>query len=402
VQGITLLGRAGDAFEASVEAQEAGVTGCWLPLPALEQALLHSPACTDGSVDAVLVPADLLPSLAAAGAIRPLDDLAARAPLPGGSAERTSAFDNSLVFDAGSGAHLWGSAFHCGPQLVLYRRDLYEDPRERERFAAVHHRPLLPPSTWADIDDHADWFTRPEEGLYGTVLAGAPDGHSNVYDLVLRMRLAGGDVLTADGRSNGFEDEAGAAALRSLRRSFDTVIDPAARNWDSVRSGRAFAEGRVALMVNWAGYAALGDERIGAVTVPGVETVNAFWALAITTGSSRPQAAWRFLQQCATAAGDRATTDAGSTGVRRSTWCHPSLLRRNPALRIFEQAYRRSRPLPVHPRLPELTAVLGRLVQSVVHEGADTGTSVERAARAVDRIVGMVESTTGQTPGRTA
>lgn len=386
--GITLLGRSGDSFEASVSAQ--GVERLrtrWLPLPALEDELTRSPACHDGSVDVVLVPADMLPGLASSGSIRPLDDLARRAPLPGGTTDRSSVLDASLIFRAGHGPQRWGSAFHCGPQLVLRRRDLYEDPREQERFAAAHGRPLLPPASWADIDEQAAWFTRPEQGLHGTVLAGAPDGHSNVYDLVLQLRRAGGDVLAPDGRSNGFEDGPAAAALAWLRRTFDTAVDPAAREWDSVRSGRAFAEGRVALMVNWAGYAGLGDERIGASVVPAVETVAAFWALAITSGSRSPDLAWRFLQRCASAAGDRASTAAGSTGVRRSTWSHPAMLERNPALALFEQAYRRARPLPVHPRLTVMTAVLGELVQRVVHEGADAASSIARAARAVDAIV---------------
>jgi multiple sugar transport system substrate-binding protein len=48
-----------------------------------------------------------------------------------------------------------------------YRKDLFEDPQNMADFEAKYGRPLQPPETWAELRDIAEFFTRPDEGLYG-------------------------------------------------------------------------------------------------------------------------------------------------------------------------------------------------------------------------------------------
>src|SRR3546814_13952114 len=105
------------------------------------------------------------------------------------------------------------------------------------------------------------------------------------------------------------------------RRSSDLMLAadikamaPGARDLDSVKSGLLFAEGKVALMANWFGFAAYADTSPescvkGLVDVaplpagPGGRSVslNVFWVLTIGSGSPRKQLAWDFLPPCATA-----------------------------------------------------------------------------------------------------
>src|SRR5215207_5873797 len=51
-----------------------------------------------------------------------------------------------------------------------YRRDLFEDPDEMAAFEAEYGYPLAVPETWQQLMDIAKFFTRPDDGLYGTAI----------------------------------------------------------------------------------------------------------------------------------------------------------------------------------------------------------------------------------------
>ena len=52
----------------------------------------------------------------------------------------------------------------------VYRKDLFEDPDEMAAFEAEYGYPLAPPETMAQLMDIAKFFTRPDEGLYGSAI----------------------------------------------------------------------------------------------------------------------------------------------------------------------------------------------------------------------------------------
>ncbi|MBI5790213.1 MAG: extracellular solute-binding protein [Rhodocyclales bacterium] len=57
-----------------------------------------------------------------------------------------------------------------GDVLILYlRRDLLESPAERAAFRKAYGRDLAIPATWQEYDQLAEFFHRPQKGLYGTV-----------------------------------------------------------------------------------------------------------------------------------------------------------------------------------------------------------------------------------------
>ncbi len=46
-----------------------------------------------------------------------------------------------------------------------YRKDLFEDADNMAAFEATYGRPLAVPTTWDELRDIAEFFTRPDEGL---------------------------------------------------------------------------------------------------------------------------------------------------------------------------------------------------------------------------------------------
>src|SRR3546814_6361872 len=54
---------------------------------------------------------------------------------------------------------------------LSYRVDLFEDPEEQKAFRDKYGYDLAPPVTWDQYYDIAEFFTRPEEKLWGTAEA---------------------------------------------------------------------------------------------------------------------------------------------------------------------------------------------------------------------------------------
>lgn len=393
---LRLIGRDFAGFRNATCAQakkwtSGSVSTAWCELAELEQLTLHTSACTDGSIDLVLVPADWLPALAARDAIIPVGGGANWMDWPAGW---SASFVDGVTFDG----EVWGLPYHDGPQLLFWRTDLYSDEAEVAGYSEAFGRDLKPPATWQEFDTQARWFTRTEDHRYGTVLAGAPDGHNNVYDFVVQLWARKGRLLDDRGRA-AFADPAGVAAAEWLRETAANVVSPAARTMDSVASGEEFASGRVALMVNWAGFAAMATAEdapargnfscaLAPFSAHGepTPTVNAFWAIAVAAGSRHKKRTADFLRHLATAEMDLLTTLNGACGTRLSSWRDTEALARYPEQALFERAHRNSRPLPRVARLPDIVGILNAALERIVHCAQPAPATLADAARAVDAL----------------
>jgi len=376
---LRLLGRDFDGFRRAVAAHSAAwsagtLDATWLGLPELESAVLGS---EPADADLLVVPADWLPALAASGRIQTLTSHVARTPPEGWFAAWSPSFHDGITW----ADDVYGLPFHDGPQLLFTRPSLL----------AAHG--LQPPTTWAELLAVAAAVHDPA-GIAGTVLAGAPDGHNNVYDLVLHLRRFGGDLVDAEGRIT-LDTTPMRDALTFLREVATTLVTPEAARMDSNDSGFAFAAGDVGVAVNWAGYAALAAagavaDDFACAVAPAQDdgsptvTVNAFWVTCVSASCADPDIAWDYVRHAASAVMDLETTRAGASGARRSTWADPELLVAHPEHALFEQAHDHSRPLPRVPELPALVGVLNELVDAVVWRGEPLEPALTAASAALD------------------
>jgi multiple sugar transport system substrate-binding protein len=189
-------------------------------------------------------------------------------------------------------------------------------------------------------------------------------------------------------------------ALAFLRGVATTLVPADAHDLDSNGSGLAFAEGRVGVAVNWAGYAALAAAGVVADDFAcGVApthddgtpttTVNAFWVSCVTSGCADPDRAWDYLRHAASAPMDLETTRAGASGARRTTWADAAVLAAAPEHALFEAAHAHSRPLPRIPELPRVVDVLSELVDAVVWRGESVDDAIAAAAGGITAIMGV-------------
>ena len=380
---LLVLGRTFDAFSRALSCQLRMIAGerATFELPEileLEERVVGGDEALSGRADLLLLITDWLPALIESGKILPLDDFFAGA-APEGWPDAWHPAVREL--QRGPDGRTYGIPYHVGPQMLLYRADLYEDEAERKGFEDRFGYPLAPPDTWAQFRDQARWFTRPADGRYGTILAGYPDEHNTVYDFLTHLWSRGGELTGDDGRLtlDTAPARAAVAFLWDLWHT-DRVVDPAAAAWDSVASGTRFAAGDAALMVNWSGFAANsappdspthGLVRCAPVPrsdEPGGRRValNSYWVLAVAAGSARPREAYALLRALTTPEMDRITAASGAVATRRDSWADPAVAASAPYYQQFEQAHNGTRALPRDPRWPQISRVLNDMAGQVV------------------------------------
>lgn len=364
-----------------------------LDLHALHGELFEKKGLRSGTWDIGYVSTDWLAEAVDEGALEELTPYLQRKPVP----DWPQGWARSLVEPLYFGDRLYTLPWHDGPECVMYRRDLFEDSQEQKAFRHRYGYDLAPPTTWQQFTDIARFFTRPAQGLYGTVFAAFPDGHNTLYDFAMQLWSRGGDL------NDPLDAPEAVAALDFYR---DTIRDaalcyPEAEKLDSTRSGDVFLSGAVAMMVNWFGFAARCDRPVsplrGKVAIapipvdPGRPAVSlsVFWTLGIGSGSKHKQAAYDFLHFVTGPALDKKMVRHGTVGVRLSTWRDAEVREHAPVYGKIEEISLGARRLPRSRALPAFAAILNDVATAALTTG-ESSAEILRAAqrrRIAEKIV---------------
>jgi multiple sugar transport system substrate-binding protein len=364
-----------------------------LDLHSLYESLFVNRGLRLGHWDAALVSTDWLAEAAESGVLMDLAPHLDTAPPEG----YPQAWSDSLLRLQRFDGRILGLPYHDGPECLIYRRDLFEDPAERDGFAQQYGGPLDIPQTWEQFRRVAQFFTRPEKSLYGTAFAAFPDGHNTVYDFCLQLWTRGGEVFDDSGRLR-LDTPQAREALDYYRVMLKDsgAVHPGSRTFDSVKSGFAFAAGEVAMMVNWFGFASM-SETIAESKVKGLVAVapipsskgpraslNAYWVLAIPAGSRHCEIAWRFLRHCASPEMDKLLTLEGGIGCRKSTWSDVEVNARIHFYHCLEELHEEARELPRRRDWSKLAARIDEMIQNAIDSEEPTAKILQRAQRLTD------------------
>jgi multiple sugar transport system substrate-binding protein len=408
VTELNIIYRSFDAFEQALTQQaehfRAGHPGVEIRIhdegpEALYERMIAQGEAGSEAWDIFLILTDWLPELMKReGLVRLNDYLQSDPPedWPDGWSE------SMKVLQRDREGNIFGMAYHDGPEMFHYRTDLFEDEAERKAFDEQYGYELRPPETWSQFLDMARFFTRPEEGLWGAVVAGLPDGHNNVYDFLIHLWSRGG-VLLDDQMRPGFDSPEGLDALRFYTEllTVHKVTPPEALEWDSVLSGVNYAAGKGAMMWNWSGFAAtaqlppskiIGKNRC--TTIPrgdgpkGREmSLNIYWVLGIPAGSRQPGLAWQFIKETASRAMDKVTSQSGGTGCRLSTWRDPEIQGQFQYYEAIEDVHRNVESPPAIPEYPAINEVLSRMTAATSRSKKTVEQALEDAAEECAQIL---------------
>lgn len=367
-------------------------------LPRLHRLMVDGDGCGSGDWDLFLCTTDWLPSLMSTESLLPLDDFLREAPpdgWPGG-------WDRAVLdFQVDDRGRVFGLPYHDGPEMFMYRADLFEDPEERRNFEEAYGYPLGPPETWSRFLDVARFFTRPDRGLYGCVLAAMPDGHNSVFDFVIHLRSRGGALL--DGRRAAFHGPEGREALQFLTDLIhvEAVTQPNPRDYESVRSGEYYAGGGAAMMWNWCGFGVVADmppSRVIGKTkfgpIPRGDgplglhmSLSSYWTLTIPSGCRDPEAAWDFMRSTAGVEMDRVTSVEGGIGCRLSTWRDEEIQEKFRCYQHIEETHENSEMLPSIPETTGIVAILNESIDEAHTRKKGVAEALEEAASRVNDLL---------------
>jgi multiple sugar transport system substrate-binding protein len=205
----------------------------------------------------------------------------------------------------------YGFPFTALNMFMWYRSDLLSDPKEKEGFKAKYGYDLAPAKTWDQYRDIAEWFTRPDQGLYGTALQGKR--HEALwYEWLNFLYSFGGDMLeVTSGSACGpvIVNSPQAVKATEYYKSLKAFSPPDTLNyfWDDVMA--LMQQGKVVELIMWndATYAVAVDENASTVVgkmgfdmVPEGEGGKIGqvegWTYLIPATSKNQEAAFLFIQ----------------------------------------------------------------------------------------------------------
>lgn len=373
-------------FEASIQAQwssfeQTARSGLQLEivpmdLSHLECALFASGGMLSGDWDVAFVATDWIPSMQSADCAVDLQPFLESDPPP----DFPEGWCNSLLHLQRIDGRVLGVPYHDGPECLIYRRDLFEDPERQRNFRQAHGRELEPPRTWKEFHEVAHFLNDPTCNLYGTAFAAYPDGHNAVYDFLLQVWTRGGDVFSSGGelRLSSPQAEAGLSFYRAIVTD-RSASHPDCNSLDSVAAGARFAAGEIAMMVNWFGFAAYSHTSLessvrGLVDIAGIPagvggksvSLNVYWILSLAAGSPHRELAWRFLRHTQTPAMDKITTTSGGIGCRRSTWNDPEVISQIPFYSQMESLHANAHEIPQRRDWPRIASIIDTLITQAI------------------------------------
>jgi multiple sugar transport system substrate-binding protein len=213
-------------------------------------------------------------------------------------------------------------------RLLHYRRDLFEDPRERDAFARVTGRELRVPETWTELAEVASFFTRP--GLHGFLFPGRDSGlFGTFYELLVG---AGGELFDA-ALHPAFESDAGtwAAAFLADLHQIRRVTPRELPTWHYDEISAAFRAGGAAMVCDWPGSYHLYQDpatcqvsaHVGLAALPaGPAGIRAAYAgchsFAIAANARNPEGAASLLRHLTSTKSQMEEARRGAIPCRRS------------------------------------------------------------------------------------
>ena len=141
-----------------------------------------------------------------------------------------------------------GITFDGDIHLLTYRKDLFNDPKEQAAYKEKYGKELQPPQDYEEYNDIAEFFTRPEQNLYGTSSWYKRDVLGWVW-WYNRLLTKGGELFTDDGKAR-INDEIGVWALENYVESYKySPPGSLAFGYDETR--KVFFDGMVAMEEHW-------------------------------------------------------------------------------------------------------------------------------------------------------
>lgn len=293
-----------------------------------------------------------------------------------------------------------GFPFHDGPECFIYRKDLFDNEKEKASYQEQFGKALEVPKTWEDFHQVAQFFNRPADNLYGSIFACYPDGHNAVFDFCLQLWTRGGGLVDKDGFIQ-INTQAAVDGLNFYRTIVNdkTAVHPKSSEFESVAAGIAFSQGEAAMMINWFGFAAMcevdGNSKVkGKIDVDllpsgtgqNSASLNVYWLYTIAKGSKNKTIAYDFLRFALAEEQDKQLTLEGGIGCRISTWKDSEINEIIPYYHKLEQLHEVARTLPQKQNWAAMAAIIDKMVLQAINSDTTSEELIQLAQNQINEI----------------
>lgn len=274
------------------------------------------------------------------------------------------------------GGGYYGLPFTYAPQMLFYRRDLFENPALCKQYFSLYNEELRPPKSWSAFNRIAAFFDRQNRAaspvLYGTVI---PTAYKECLlpEVYMRMRAYGGEVYNSRFQVH-FNTPQTVKALGSLA-ALAASCPGAAQNITDRDAARIFLEGSTAMQITYPSFvsdtAALsgaGGGVLGFAHIPGKCPVLGGWSLGILQNAKQKDAAFDFITwACGAEMANYSAILAGQSAISAS-FENNELISLYPWLPLYRDMYAYAEPI-LPPHKPGRAIIPQEAVDSLVSGG---------------------------------
>ncbi|MEM2180987.1 MAG: extracellular solute-binding protein [Nitrososphaeria archaeon] len=253
-----------------------------------------------------------------------------------------------------------GYPLNTHTMIIEYRKDLLEDPTNKEEFKKKYGYELAPPTTWDQFRDIAEFFTGAHGCEYGVALMTKIQSANVFFNFFAPLRRSSegikrfgkvnplyGDWFTEDGKP-ALNNEYGLKALNYFIELLKFA--PAPLESDYPEADAYFMKGKCALNIIWptefypdalADPTSVVKDKTACAVMPGWDNIYGYGtiggqSLAINKDSKNKEAAFLFIQWMTSKEQDKINfLKAGCEPARKSTYKDPELLSKYPWLSVW-------------------------------------------------------------------
>jgi multiple sugar transport system substrate-binding protein len=285
----------------------------------------------------------------------------------------------------------WGEGQWAYPlagyaNILNYRKDLFD-----AAGASV-------PTSLAELQDVANALTKPDGSAYGIGLMGAK-GPAVAQDFMAYMQQFGSSLLDADGKP-AINTEANVKALEGFKALFKSA-PPDATGWWWGERNTAFANGTIAMMLNWS--TAIKNHKNPELNkfADNIETTFSplgseagkygfgGWGIGINADSKNQEAAWMFIKWLSCADTQKAWIDNNGSPIRRSTLEDPDMVAKYPWFPVLLESFVKGdgEYRPREPWYSKMEDVIGTNVNAYLVDQIDAQTAIDNMQAAAAEII---------------
>lgn len=299
---------------------------------------------TDDPYDVVMYDIPWLAELAAGGYLaditEALDSLDPEIFLPG-----------CFKYFSDFGHRYYGLPFMYAPQILYYRKDLFENSELKMAYFKQNGISLRPPLSLKEYNTIADFFTNSTNAVnYGIAIPAAYD-ECLAPELYMRILTYGGKLFDYKGNVCLDQDATLKAYINFLRSV--RVAKPNYRECTDTSIVRDFFNGETAMLINYPSFLAdvvdlqrgsrVGD--IGYHHVPGYCSVLGGWSLGISSRSNQQEDAFAFLKWLCDEQISTYFALLGAQTAINFTYTNDELVKLNPWLPLYRASYQHCKPM---------------------------------------------------------